>query len=148
MFTASDGSIDNDAGKRIMHDLGFFGYYLHAYQGGRNGKQHVLTELLANGSRMTQRALQDSSCITSASLSEVVAKLEAEGLVTRERSEADRRQLNVALTEAGEQRAREVLHARAEFEAHAFDCLTPDELEQLADTLDRVAARWEELKRA
>lgn len=131
---------------RIMRNFGYFGYYLHVHWGGRNGKQHILVDLLAHGSTMTQRELQEASCITSASLSEVIAKLEAEGLVTRERSETDRRQLTVTLTPEGEARAREVLRTRAEFEQRAFDCLEPEEREELARTLDRIAARWAELE--
>ncbi len=131
---------------RILRNLGYFGYYLHVHWGGRNGKQHILIELHAHDGQMTQRDLQEASCITSASLSEVIAKLEAEGLVTRERSETDRRQLTVTLTEEGSARAREVIRTRAEFERAAFDCLSPEETARLASTLDRVAARWIEIE--
>ena len=131
---------------RIMRNFGYFGYYLHVHWGGRNGKQHILVELLAHDGQMTQRELQEASCITSASLSEVIAKLEAEGLVERERSETDRRQLTVTLTESGTQRARDVLATRKRFERVAFDCLEPEERERLLEALDRVAARWEELE--
>ena len=146
MCNTEDGTPRPSTEMRIMRNFGYFGYYLHVHWGGRNGKQHILVELLANGSQMTQRDLQEASCITSASLSEVIAKLEAEGLVTRERSATDRRQLTVTLTPEGEGRAREVVRTRAEFEARAFDCLEPAERERLANTLDRVAARWLELE--
>lgn len=105
---------------RIMRSFGYFGYYLHQHWGGRNGKQHILVELLAHGNQMTQRDLQEASCITSASLSEVIAKLEAEGLLARERSETDRRQLTVTLTPEGERRAHEVVRTRAEFDARVL----------------------------
>ena len=131
---------------RIMRNFGYFGYYLHVHWGGRNGKQHILVELLAHDGRMTQRELQEASCITSASLSEVIAKLEAEGLLARERSETDRRQLPVTLTEAGFERARKLVRTRAEFEERAFDFLSPAERERLAETLDRVAQRWQEIE--
>ena len=137
---------DQGAERRILRSFGYFGYYLHVHWGGRNGKQHILVELLSHGGTMTQRDLQEASCITSASLSEVISKLEAEGLVARERSETDRRQLTVTLTEEGLRRAREIVRTRAEFEARAFDCLEPSERERLADTLDLVAARWLELE--
>ena len=133
---------------RILRNFGYFGYYLHMHWGGRNGKQHILVELLAHEGRMTQRDLQEASCITSASLSEVIAKLEAEGLVTRERSETDRRQLTVTLTPEGDLRAREVVRTRNEFERRAFDCLTDEETQGLVALLDRVAARWGELEGA
>ncbi|WP_346696352.1 MarR family winged helix-turn-helix transcriptional regulator [Thermophilibacter mediterraneus] len=131
---------------RIMRDFGYFGYYLHMHWGGRNGKQHILVELLAHDGQMTQRDLQEASCITSASLSEVIAKLEAEGLVARERSETDRRQLTVTLTASGTARAHEIVRTRADFEARAFDVLEPAERERLLKTLDRIAERWEQIE--
>lgn len=131
---------------RILRKLGYFGYYLHQHWGGRNGKQHILIELLAHDGHMTQRDLQEASCITSASLSEVVAKLEADGLLLRERSETDRRQLTLTLTDEGTRRARTFIESRREFEQLAFDCLTPDERDRLLETLDRVAERWEEIE--
>ena len=131
---------------QILRRLGYFGYYLHTHWGGRNGKQHILVELLAHDGRMTQRDLQEASCITSASLSEVVTKLEAEGLILRERSETDRRQLTLTLTDEGTRRARAFIESRLEFERTAFDCLSSDEKDRLLETLDRVAERWEEIE--
>ena len=138
---------DTPTSTRILRNFGYFGYFLHMHWGGRNGKQHILLELLAHDGEMTQRDLQEASCITSASLSEVIAKLEAEGLVTRERSETDRRQLTVTLTPEGERKAHEVVRTRAEFEARAFDCLTEDERNDLVRILDRVAAHWTQLEK-
>ena len=131
---------------QILRRLGYFGYYLHTHWGGRNGKQHILVELLAHDGCMTQRDLQEASCITSASLSEVVTKLEKEGLLSRERSETDRRQLTLTLTDEGRRRARNFIESRREFERLAFDCLTPEERDHLLETLDRVAGRWEEIE--
>ena len=131
---------------QILRRLGYFGYYLHTHWGGRNGKQHILVELLAHDGCMTQRDLQEASCITSASLSEVVTTLETEGLLSRERSETDRRQLTLTLTDEGRRRARNFIESRREFERLAFDCLTPEERDHLLETLDRVAGRWEEIE--
>ena len=131
---------------RILRKLGYFGYYLHQHWGGRNGKQHILVELLAHDGRMTQRELQEASCITSASLSEVVTKLEAEGLLSRERSETDRRQLTLTLTDEGTRRARSFVESRMEFEKEAFGCLDADETEGLLDLLDRLSAHWEKIE--
>ena len=131
---------------QILRRLGYFGYYLHTHWGGRNGKQHILVQLLAHDGHMTQRDLQEASCITSASLSEVVTKLETEGLILRERSETDRRQLTLTLTDEGTRRARAFIESRREFEQLAFDFLTPAEKDRLLETLDRVAERWEEIE--
>lgn len=131
---------------RILRNFGYFGYYLHMHWGGRNGKQHILVELLAHDGQMTQRDLQDASCITSASLSEVISKLEAEGLVSRERSETDRRQLTVTLTPEGEARAHEVMLSRIEFERRAFACFSEEETEKLLEMLDRLSICWKEIE--
>ncbi|MBM6775372.1 MarR family winged helix-turn-helix transcriptional regulator [Olsenella profusa] len=133
--------------QRILRDLGYFGFFLHLHHGGRSGKQHILVRLLAAGGTMAQRELQESSPITSASLSELLAKLEGEGLVTRLRSQTDRRQLTIALTEPGRAKAREVVEARRAFEQCAVSCLTPEEVDDLADKLDRLADHWRALEK-
>ena len=144
---APDGADQESAPpeKRILRDLGFFGHYLHLHRGGRNGKQHILLMLRSHGSAMGQKDLQERSCITSASLSEVVAKLECEGLVTRTRSETDRRQLTLALTPEGERRAQEIHDAWALHDQELLSCLSAEERSQLAGLLDRLATHWMEL---
>ena len=87
--------------RRVLHDIGFFGHFIYTRRGGRGGKQHVLKTLYYADGQMTQRVLLEKTKTTSASLSEVVGKLESAGLVERERSEADRRQLVVRLTDEG-----------------------------------------------
>ncbi len=127
---------------RILHDFGFFGHYLHLHAGGRSGKQHILAHLLRHDGHLTQRELLESSNISSAALSEVLAKLEAEGLVERTRSDEDRRQQQVALTEEGSRRACEIQGKKRSFEEHAFEVLSLEEREQLVATLDRLVDHW------
>lgn len=129
--------------KSLLHDLGFFGHYLHIHRGGRNGKEYTLIKLFKTGGEMNQRELLEDGCVTSASLSEVLSKLETEGLVTRSRSAADRRQLTIALTPEGEARAREAVTRREAFESNAFACFTPQEQESLLAQLDRLAEHWD-----
>lgn len=127
----------------LLQDLGYFGHYLHIHRGGRNGKEYVLIKLLKAGGEMTQRELQEDGCVTSASISEVLAKLEAEGLIARTRSEADRRQLTLALTPEGENRAREAVGRREHFEENAFTCFDEQEKEHLLAGLDRLVEHWD-----
>lgn len=132
--------------QRLLHDFGFMGHYIYTERGGRGGKQHVLKTLYFNDGRMTQRDLLENTSTSSASLSEVVGKLEAQGLVERERSEHDKRQLVVKLTEEGLARAEQVIDGKRRFEADAFSCLTVEEREALLDILDRVRDHWASLK--
>ena len=92
--------------RRVLHNLGYFGHFLHIHAGGRSGQQHILVKLYKSGNHMTQRELQEQSCISSASLSEVLAKLEGAGLIERTRSDEDRRQLDIELTDLGTDHAR------------------------------------------
>ena len=126
----------------MLQHLGYFGHFLHVHAGGRSGKPHVLAKLLNNGGSMSQRELLESSCISSASISEITTKLEADGLITRTRSDADRRQLTLQLTPEGTTRAHELLESKRAFERKAFSCLTPAEQEQLLSLLDRISDHW------
>lgn len=137
---------DESVEQRVIHELGYFGHYLFTCRGGRGGKQHVLKTLYYNGGEMSQRALLERTRTTSASLSEVVGKLETAGLVERERLETDRRQLAVRLTPEGSACAEAVIADKQRFERNSFSCLTEDEKRQLAGLLDRLHAHWEQLK--
>lgn len=133
--------------RRILHDLGFFGHYLHVHAGGRSGKQHTLAKLHMSGGKLSQRELQEHSHISSAALSEVLSKLECEGLITRSRSDEDRRQMDVALTEEGIAQA--IMHKREfeAFESECLSCLSEEERLQLLDMLDRLAEHWRGMDR-
>jgi len=128
--------------RAILHDLGFFGHFLHVHAGGRGGKQFVLTALHKHDGRLTQRELLEQSCISPAALSEVVAKLEAEGLIAREPYEHDRRQQLIELTQAGEVRAADICRQRERFEEEALSCLSDDEQEQLQLLLGKIRRHW------
>lgn len=128
--------------RHVLHDLGFFGHYLHMNAGGRSGQQHILVKLRKSGNHMTQRDLQEISNISSASMSEVLAKLESAGLIERTRCDEDRRQLDIALTDEGRTRADELIEKRRKFEGDCIACLTEEEQEQLIDMLDRLVEHW------
>ena len=141
-----EAALTEPPNRRLVHDLGYFGHYLHLHAGGRGGKQYVLITLVMHGGEMSQRDLLEHACISSASLSEVLAKLEAEGLVTRTKSEEDRRLLAVALTEAGREKAEEVLEYKNRFEEESFACFDEQERTQLLDYLDRLVKHWRTLE--
>lgn len=130
--------------QRILHAFGYFGHYMFVKRGGLGGKQHVLKTLLRSGGEMTQRELLDEMSISSASLSEVLGKLERAELIRRERSEADKRQLEIVLTDAGGELARRMVDDDREFEANALSILTDEEKRDLVATLDRIFDYWRE----
>lgn len=129
----------------IIDLLGACGHYIHVNGGGRSGRKPLLCTLLAHGGQMSQRDLMCKFDLKAGSLSEVLTKLEKAGLIERTRDEADRRQLNVSLTDTGKAEAEaEQLH-RQKFHQEAFACLTKDERTQLEEVLNRVINHWRTL---
>lgn len=143
MHDISEGS---SVGKRILHDFGYFGHFLHMHVGGRAGKQYVLIRLLKSGGSLTQRELQEVGGTASASMSEVLAKLESEGLIERVPLETDARQRMVRLTSAGAAKATDIEAHRLRFEKDALSPLSEEEQGELAEMLDRVAAHWRKIE--
>lgn len=142
--------IDASAGPpepaEVLGTIGYLGHFLRMHSGGRGGKQFVLISLDSNGGRLAQKELFERSCTSSASLSEVLAKLEAEGLVKRTQKRDDRRQLEVELTEEGALRARTLTEERRRFEEEALSCLGEDDVGRLKELLDTVATHWRHLE--
>ena len=101
------------------------------------GQGRVLA-LLAVKPETTQRELSYLLDMRQQSLSELLAKLEEKGFITRERSAEDGRVVNVKLTEEGAAAAPdlEALNKRADI----IDCLDADERAQFETLIDKVTA--------
>lgn len=98
--------------------------------------------VLASHGQMSQARLAEKLGVRSASASELLAKMEADGLVKRLPDEEDGRAYKVELTESGTQAAAEVMADRRERDAHLFEALTLDEKQQLTTLLDKLARSW------
>ena len=70
--------------RAIMIGLRACGHFLHFNMGGKAGRKRVLATLLREG-EISQRTLQDLLDIQSGSLSEILAKIEADGLLEKVR---------------------------------------------------------------
>ena len=106
-----------------------------------------LTDRMAKqpGGEMSQQELGMHFDLKPGSLSEILSKLEVNGLIERSRNPKDRRQLTIRLTETGRENARIDQAARIRFREQAFSALTHDEREDLAEMLDKIRVTWEEL---
>lgn len=126
----------------IVDMLGAAGHYIHVNGGGRSGRQPLLCALLKHDGQMSQRELMCKFDLKAGSLSEVLSKLEKDGLIERTRDPQDRRQLIVSLTEAGHAQATTEQERRENFRAKAFTCITDEERAQLEDILVRINHHW------
>ena len=88
----------------------------------------------------TPKALARQMGISQATVTALVDKLVAHGLVERLRSETDRRQVNVAVTPAGRGTLADAPDALQQRYARAFEGLADWEQAQLVSSLERVAA--------
>lgn len=131
--------------ERILRGLGYCGHYLHFHSGGRSGREPILCKLHRAGGSMSQLELGGQFELKAGSLSEILAKIEASGLIERTRDPRDRRALTVRLTEAGMQEAQRAIEARRSFREQAFSNLTDEEQDELIALLEKIRNRWEEL---
>lgn len=132
--------------RRILHDLGYLGHFLHIHAGGRGGKQSVLVALYQSAGQLTQCELRKGTRISPAALSEVLTKLEVGGLIERRPCEQDRRRQLILLTPEGAVQARDMCQHRKEFEANALACLEPSEQAQLEEMLGRIVRHWKKME--
>lgn len=92
------------------------------------------------GGSQTPKALALQMGIAQATITALVDKLVARGLVTRQRSETDRRQTNVVITTEGHAAVQEAPDALQQRFVRAFERMQDWEQAQLVSSLERVAA--------
>lgn len=112
--------------------------HILVHRSGISGTRERVLRLLAERGDMSQSDFVYLLELRSASVSELLGKLEAQGLVTRRRSETDRRGVTISLADAG----RTALPAPADPDA-AFSALTDEERTQLQTLLQKLLTSWE-----
>lgn len=114
----------------------------HGAHSPHRGQGRVLS-ILKLQPEMTQRELGYLLDMRKQSLGELLAKLEARGLIARTQSEEDRRAMVIRLTGEGK-KAAEALDTENEDESDLFAALNEEEQKQLGEYLDRLIAALEE----
>ena len=105
------------------------------------GQSRVLSLLRAHP-EISQKDLSSMLDIRSQSLGELLMKLERNGYVTRDPSDADRRSMCVRLTPEGAEAAGR-LEKSVSDSVKLFDCLSPEEKNTLIRHLDRLIGKLE-----
>ena len=117
------------------------GHFLHFNMGGKAGRKRVLATLLPEG-EISQRTLQDLLDIQSGSLSEILAKIEADGLLEKVKCGSDRRGYILRLTESGQALAKQVTACHEARVDKLLGCLSDDEQLALLAMLDKLTLHW------
>lgn len=89
---------------------------------------------------VTPKALARQMGVSQATVTTLVDKLVAHGLVERAPSDRDRRQINVVITETGHDKLKDAPDALQQRYVRAFSDLADWEQAQLVSSLERVAA--------
>lgn len=111
---------------------------------GRFHEQGRILILLHEYGRMTQRELIEITQRRSATLSEQLERMESSGLIVREKNEADKRNVDVFLTEEGRREAARAERRRARRAEELFSALDGEERAALYRTLLKLSALWQE----
>lgn len=108
---------------------------------GKASQQRILI-ILEESEEITQRDLTKRLGIKPGSASEILAKLEHAGLITRKTNKNDRRTVNILLTEYGRQLALEAKQRRKQRHKEMFSCLSEDEKTTLLALLKTIHTDW------
>lgn len=106
--------------------------------------QHRVLYLLYRHGNMTQRELMNCRGIRSASLSEILCRMEENGFILRERSTGDRRKVRITLTDSGIREAERFGEERQETAEELFRILGSGQKQDLSDSLKRLTENWQE----
>ncbi|MGM9940446.1 MAG: MarR family winged helix-turn-helix transcriptional regulator [Bulleidia sp.] len=111
--------------------------------GGKTSQSEIMRIIHRHGPK-TQKQLAEKMDIRQASLSEVIAKMEESGLITKTRDRRDHRVTVINLTEKGLEitLANREKHHRQRNEL--LSCFTTEEKQELAQLLDKLYTHMEE----
>ncbi len=127
----------------LIHSFHHCAHLLLHRPGREHGSSRAVMALERRGrDGMSQRELAESLDIRSASVSELLTKMEELGLITRRQDPHDKRVVLIELTEKGHEQARCVVARRKEENKNLFSVLDNNEKEQLKVILQKLTDFW------
>lgn len=129
--------------EKFMRTFGLLHKYQHryaaqeGYPGGAHRGQGRLLAMLGIKPGISQKELSYLLGMRSQSVGELLSKLEKSGYITRTPSEADRRAIDISLTEEGKKAVEETKKQRENIE-NAFNFLSENDKGQLDTLLSKV----------
>lgn len=132
-----------DKNERIIHNIRDISRTMLELYEGKSSQKRVLI-LIREMGEITQRELTLRMGIKPASVSELLTKLENNGMIVRRPSKADRRMLILSLTNTGEAVAIHYGEQREKRHDEMFRCLSDGEQDTLIALLEKINADWNE----
>lgn len=131
-----------DINDKLILNLRHIGHMIRFLFEGKGSQNRILIILNESGA-MTQKELTERMGVQPGSASEVIGKLEGAGLIVRTPNPADRRTVEVRLTDEGGIKAEEAGAAREARHNEMFSCLSESEKETLLSLAEKLKNDWE-----
>ncbi len=131
-----------DINDELIRNLRDLSHVIHLLYEGKGSQKRILIILNEVGS-ISQRELTQRLGIQPGSVSEVLAKLEAAGLIIRIPGILDRRTSEIQLTDRGKVLAEEAALQRKKRHEEMFACLTQEEKQNFLSIMKQVYSDWE-----
>ena len=109
-----------------------------------NGAQGKILYCLWQGEKMTATELSKKSGLAKTTLSAMLARMDAQGLIAIEESPTDKRSVTISLTPAAETLRAEYDNVTREIENIYYKGFTEEEVEQFESYLNRILNNLEE----
>jgi len=140
---------DSDLMMRIFMTTRMHGRVFHSIleEKGIEGRMHegMILYALSVNDGITQKELAQNLHIRPQSLTVTITKLEEDGFITRHRSEKDKREQIVSITEQGMERCNAISEVRDQTNLKMFSVLSDGEKEDLFRILEKVVSRDDEV---
>lgn len=130
----------------VIKQLRMCGHFLYFRMGGKIGRKRILV-VLEEHNELLQKDLQDILQVQSGSLSEIIIKMENDGLIEKAKSTKDNRHIVLKLTDKG---LREAIAAKKERDRQVeelMSCLTENQKEELYELLSITLKHWKEIEK-
>jgi len=124
---------------RQMHLCG----HIISHHTEESSSQRRLLLIIKKQGTVTQRELVEMMGIRPPSLSALVGKLDAKGYITRVKDQADRRNLNISITQPGELALAEMQKEHEQILNELFAALDEEERQTTSQLLQKLLDSWE-----
>lgn len=130
----------------VIKQLRMCGHFLYFRMGGKIGRKRILI-VLEEHHELLQKELQDILQVQSGSLSEIIIKMENDGLIEKAKSAKDSRHIVLRLTNKG---IKEAIAAKMEHDKYVdelMSCITESQKEELYNLLSIILKHWKEIEK-
>ena len=127
------------------HLLRVLGHKLYHY-GNKGGQKRILIALHKNNGQMSQKALMEHLNVKAGSLSEILSKMEEDGLIIRKPNSERKKCLDILVTDLGNEKIHEYIDQRNQLIQQLFNNFTDEEICELEKLLNKCIKNFDSME--